>query len=231
MIHFTILQPETKAMPNTVFCLSIHSTECPVRGLDLVFVFDSSGSVGRFNFTVEKEFAVNITNTFNIGPDATQIGAVAFSGFTYFTLPLNILTSNQEVEDELSEIPYKAVPSGKSNTNTSGALRTVRESLFTPEGGARPLKSAFPRVVIVITDGRSNIEQNLTIPSAEALHQDGVVVFTIGIGRRKIGFEELTGMASEPDFATLIDGFDLVELRGVQRVLSDEACSGKQSLI
>ena len=202
-------------------------TECPVRGLDLVFVFDSSGSVGEFNFTVEKQFAVNITNTFNIGPDATRVGAVSFSGLTYHVTPLDSLTSNQAVRDGIREIPYNDIRFGGSSTNTSGALRTVRESLFTEAGGARPLSSAFPRVVIVITDGRSNIDRDLTFPSAQALHREGVIVFAVGIGKLQIQVGELMGVASRPEFATLIGGFNVIELLGVQRVLSDEACRGK----
>lgn len=183
--------------------------------------------MGKFNFSVEKEFAVNITNVFNIGPDATQVGAVAFSGATYFTLPLDNLTSNQAVRDGLKNIPYNDFPIGGPSTNTSGALRTVRQRLFTEEGGARPLQSAFPRVVIVITDGRSNVDQNLTIPSAEALHNDNVIVFAVGIGQKTIRINELMGIASRPEFATLIGGFNVIELQGVQRVLSDEACRGE----
>ena len=193
-----------------------------------MFVFDSSGSVGELNFTVEKQFAVNITNTFNIGPEATQVGAVAFSSSTYHVLPLDALSSNRAVREGIRGIPFNETLINQKSTNTSGALRTVREALFTERGGARPLRAAFPRVVIVITDGRSNIDANLTIPSARALHGDGVMVFAVGIGRLKIRVQELTGIASRPQFATLIGGFNLVELQGVQRVLSDQACRGEQ---
>lgn len=202
-----------------------------MRGLDLVFAFDSSGSVGEFNFTVEKQFAVNITNAFNIGPDATQVGAVAFSGITFHTIPLDSLTSNQAVRDGIINIPYNDILVDGTSTNTSGALRTIHESLFTDEGGARPLQSAFPRVVIVITDGRSNIDRDLTFPSAQALHQDGVAVFAVGIGKLAIRIEELKGIASQPEFATLIGGFNVMELQGVQRVVSDEACRGENIIM
>ena len=198
--------------------------EYPVRGLDLVFVLDSSGSVGELNFTVEKQFAINITSVFNIGPEATRVGGVAFSGATYFTLVLDSLLSSQAVRDGLTDIPYNDFPG--PSTNTSGALRTVRETLFAKEGGARPPRLAVPRVVIVITDGRSNVDRDLTLPSAAALHQDGVTVFAVGIGQRMIRVEELQGIASRPQFASLIGGFNVVELQGVQRVLSDEACRG-----
>lgn len=199
-----------------------------MRGLDLVFVFDSSGSVGRFNFSVEKEFAINITRVFSIGPDATQIGAVAYSGVTYHTTPLDSLTSDQAVREGLEAIPYNEIKVGRVSTNTSGAILTVRGSVFTDSGGARPLQSAFPRVVILITDGRSNIDEKLTIPSARALHRDGVVVFAVGIGRKRIRIEELREVASRPELANLIGGFDVTELQGLQRILSDEACRGER---
>ena len=197
-----------------------------MRGLDLVFVFDSSGSVGMFNFSVEKEFAVNISAIFNIGLDSTRIGAVAFSGITYHITKLDSLTSNEAVREGLEAIPYKDIRIADRSTNTSGALLTVRESLFTENGGARPLSAGFPRVLIVITDGRSNIDEDLTIPAATALHRDGITVFAVGIGRRKIRIDELRAVASRPELATLIGGFDVTELQGVQRVLSDEACRG-----
>ena len=193
----------------------------------MVFVFDSSGSVGEFNFTVEKEFAVNITTVFNIGPSGTQVGAVAFSGATYFILPLDKHSTSLTVSDGIMDIPYNEFPKGKFNTNTSGALRSVREEVFTIEGGARPRSAAFPRVVIVITDGRSNIDRELTIPSAEALHNDSVSVFAIGIGERKINLDELNGIASKPEYASLIGGFDLTQLQGVEATFSDSACRGK----
>ena len=202
-----------------------------MRGLDLVFVFDSSGSVGAFNFSVEKELAVNISSVFNIGPTSTQVGAVAFSGVTYHIVQLDTLPSNEAVRQGLEDIPFNDTKIGKSSTNTSGALLTVRQSLFTEDGGARPPQAGFPRVVVLITDGRSNIDKELTIPAARALHRDGVVVFTVGIGRREIRVGELRALASQPELATLVGGFDVTELQGVQRVLSDEACRGERVCI
>ncbi|CAI7989860.1 Heat shock factor protein 1 [Geodia barretti] len=179
---------------------------------------------------MEKEFAINITSVFSIGPDATQIGAVAFSGLTYHTILLDSLTSSKEVTEGLDAIPYNDIKIGKVSTNTSGALLTVRASVFTDSGGARPPTSGFPRVLILITDGRSNIDEELTVPSARALDRDGVVVFAVGIGKRRIRIEELREVASRPELASLIDGFDVTELQGLQRVLSDEACRAAASV-
>ena len=96
-------------------------------------------------------------DAFNIGPSATQVGAVAFSGSTYLVLPLNSFSSNQAVREGIRGIPFNEILINDRSTNTLGALRTVRQSLFTAAGEARPLNAAFPRVVIVVTDGRSNI--------------------------------------------------------------------------
>ena len=198
-----------------------------MRGIDLVFVFDSSGSVGEENFVIEKEFAANITSVFTIGLGGTQVGAVAFSGMTYFVLPLNTHFSSSSLRDSLTAIEYNNSPATGSSTNTSGALRTVRKELFTEEGGARSLDQAFPRVVVVITDGKSNIDSSLTLPSAATLHGDGVIVFAVGIGKKSIHQQELEGIASRPDMASTISGFNTVELKGLQTRLSYETCRGE----
>ena len=231
-MHFQHMRKACRIAPHTVHVhwqwdeVTVSSTaECPVRGLDLVFAFDSSGSVGRVNFTKEKEFAANVSSVFNIGLGATQVGAVSFSRITYFVLPLNTFTSGPSLRQGLTAIEYNAFPG--PNTNTSGALRTIRERLFTEEGGARPPELAFPRVVVVITDGRSNVDEKLTLPAAAALHDDGVVVFAVGIGRNQIRVEELEGIASDPSLVSMIGGFNVVELRGLQSTISVEACRGE----
>lgn len=54
-------------------CLSV--TE---KVVDLAFVMDSSGSVGEENWEVMKQFAVNITKEYSIGPDCMQVGFISF---------------------------------------------------------------------------------------------------------------------------------------------------------
>lgn len=57
--------------------------------------------------------------------------------------------------------------------------RYMRQVMFTPSNGDRP---NAPNVAVVVTDGASNRDQNLTIPNAVDAHRQGITMFAIGIG-------------------------------------------------
>ena len=44
-----------------------------------MFVLDSSGSVGDFNWFSEKQFAIDISKGLEVSPDETLIGVVSYS--------------------------------------------------------------------------------------------------------------------------------------------------------
>ena len=198
--------------------------ECPARGIDLSFVFDSSGSVGEQNFELEKDFAINVTRTFSIGPLHTQIAAIAYSGFARISFLLDTFNNQSSIITALRAIEYFDIPG--PSTNTADALIRTRQEIFTPSGGARDTALGYPRVTVVVTDGRSNVNSSLTIPSAEALHDDGVTVFAVGVGSG-IDMNELRGIASSDSFVVLLSQFNLMEFVGLQRRISAEACISK----
>ena len=203
-------------------CHIISSTsECPARGLDLAFVLDSSGSVGVSNFQMTKQFAENVTNTFAVGAQETRVGAITFSAFANISFQLNSFTNRSEIVQAIRDIEYFG-----ASTNTADALRILRLNLLTTEGGARPPVLAIPRVAIVVTDGRSNVNRSQTIPEAENVRGDGIIVFAVGIGRR-INMAELNAMASSPNFVSLLRDFNVLEFQSLQRILSVEACRSK----
>lgn len=82
----------------------------------------------------------------------------------------------------MSVMFYLASPEGgRRSTNTADALTQLRTKVFTAEGGVRSSDAAIPRVAVVITDGRSNINASQTIPSALALRESGVIVHSVGV--------------------------------------------------
>ena len=189
-----------------------------------MFVLDSSGSVGRDNFELTKEFAVNITKQFTIGPEDTHVGAIVFSDFAQISFQLNASTNGTQIVDELRRIPFIDVPG--ASTNTADALRRLRRDVLTYEAGARPQILAIPRVAIVVTDGRSSVNTSGTIPEAEAVHAEGITVFSVGVGRR-VDMDELNAIASSPDLVSHLSDFNILEFQSYQLILSDEACTGK----
>ena len=201
------------------------TVECPARGLDLAFVLDSSGSVGFSNFQITKQFVENVTNTFAVGAQETRVGAITFSGFATISFQLNNTFANRsELVQAIRDIVYFDIPG--PSTNTADALRTLRLNVLTTEAGARPPVLAIPRVAIVITDGRSNVNRDQTIPEAENVRGDGIIVFAVGIGRQ-INMAELNAMASSPNFVSLLSNFNVLEFQSLQRILSVKACRSK----
>jgi len=114
---------------------------------------------------------------------------------------------------------------GRTSTNTADGLIRLRRDVFVPEAGARSADVAIPRVAVVITDGRSNVNQSLTIPSAMALREEGIIVYAVGVGRR-INMEELNAIASSPENVRLLSGFDVTEFDGLRSRITAEACTG-----
>lgn len=47
--------------------------------VDLVFIVDASGSIGRENFTRMLDFVKDVIQDFKISPNATRVGLVLFA--------------------------------------------------------------------------------------------------------------------------------------------------------
>jgi hypothetical protein len=114
----------------------------------------------------------------------------------------------------------------RTSTNTADALIRLRTEVFTLEGGARAADVAIPRVAVVITDGRSNVNSSLTIPSALALRDMGATVYSVGVGY-SINMDELLAIASSPDNVQLLDGFEAMEFDGLRSRITSDACLGE----
>ena len=83
-------------------------------------------------------------------------------------------------------------------TNTQDALRMAREDLFlNPFSGHR---SGAGRVVILVTDGKSNgVNKDQTIPQANLLKAAGAKVVVIAVGNYgDSGLQEMKNVCSYP---------------------------------
>ena len=125
-------------------------TECQTRGIDLIFVLDSSGSVGSTNFQNVKNFVSNLVSQLEIGPDNTQVGVINFATSVRIEFHLNRYQDSSSLLQAIANIPYTG-----GNTNTGTALTTLL-SEFSTVNGVRPLQEGIPRVAIVVTDGQSS---------------------------------------------------------------------------
>ncbi|XP_031571673.1 integrin alpha-D-like [Actinia tenebrosa] len=153
---------------------------------DVVFVLDSSGSVGSKEF---KNALLALQTLITRAKNDTLYAGITFSttaNITYnFTYPIQAMKN-------LGKTVY--IP---GRTNTQEALDKCRTELFFKrESGYRRL--SYKRILIV-TDGQSNIEKPKTLYNAFRLKNMGIEIFVIAIGKYLKGIAEIVGLASSTD--------------------------------
>ncbi|XP_069108493.1 collagen alpha-4(VI) chain-like [Argopecten irradians] len=216
---FQSLCPETTTTPQpttTTVATTTVSPVCSNAPQDIVFVIDSSTSVGTTNFLRMLKFVKDILAFAEIDSGRIRVGAITYSTGVYIQFHLNSFTSKSQVLSAIDNIPFTG-----GSTNTADALLTMKSQLFTPAKGDR---SHAENIAFVITDGVSNINSRRTIPEAQSAKTDGIVIYAIGIGLTET--QELTGISSLPleEFMFSVDNFE--ELSGLKETMFKSICSG-----
>ncbi|XP_029314820.1 collagen alpha-2(VI) chain-like [Cottoperca gobio] len=148
--------------------------------LDIVFVIDSSESVGLTNFTLEKNFVINTINRLGsmandpASSTGTRVGVVQFShNGTFEAIRLNDpnINSMSAFKTAVNKLQWIA-----GGTFTPSALKFAYDNLI------RDGKRAQAKVsVVVITDGRYDPRDNENLLQY-LCNDDDVVVNAIGVG-------------------------------------------------
>ena len=121
--------------------------------------------------------------------------------------------------DVLNAISHSVYLNGETYTHL--ALDHVRNYNIETAHGARANVS---KIVIVLTDGRSN-EETLTKSAAEKLKKTpGVTVMAIGIGHN-VDPVELAAIATDSNHTYRVPDFDA--LSTIESDLTDNACNGR----
>ncbi|EJW76130.1 hypothetical protein WUBG_12961 [Wuchereria bancrofti] len=135
----------------------------PAQPTDLVFLIDGSGSIGLNVFHNEVlRFVKDFIELFDISPQQTRVGVVQFSHIIRHEIYLNDCSSMEQLKDAISNIEYLT-----GATKTGEAIQYVTDKAFTENLGARPSDSGIPRIVIVITDGRSQDDVTRAVENAK----------------------------------------------------------------
>jgi hypothetical protein len=98
-----------------------------------------------------------------------------------------------------------------SNTNTAGALAEADNNILQESAGMRPFDKGVSKVVIVLTDGASNVNAAMTIPNANKIKNRGINIISVGIGNQ-LNQQELEGIASTIDDVYNVNDFDKIGL-------------------
>ncbi|KAM8953803.1 collagen alpha-1(XII) chain [Pelodytes ibericus] len=174
---------------------------CKGAKADIVFLIDSSWSIGDDNFNKVRQFIFNTIGAFDvINPGGIQVSFVQFSDDAQTEFKLNTYADKSKALGALANVRYKG-----GNTKTGKALKFVREKVLTIENGMR---RSVPKVLVVVTDGRSQDEVK---KSALDIQHSGFSVFVIGVA--DVDYNELRDIGSKPSerHVFIVDDFDAFE--------------------
>uniref|UniRef100_A0A7E4ZWU6 VWFA domain-containing protein n=1 Tax=Panagrellus redivivus TaxID=6233 RepID=A0A7E4ZWU6_PANRE len=137
------------APPEIVHTPISSKPRCTVKAapLDLVFILDSSGSL-RNQFQDEIDVIRRIVKHVTIGPTATRVMLVQFSGVQHLEFDFNKFHDREEVLSALGVLRHVS-----GITRVGGAFEFTM-SKMTLENGMRD--SSVPKIVYLLSDGRTH---------------------------------------------------------------------------
>ena len=95
-------------------CVNFLSTAtCGGLQGDVIFVLDSSGSVGCSNFYTMLTFVSDMVNDFDIGSDLVRVGVIKYDWNIYLEIDLNSYTDKTLLRAAILNIAYTG---GATNT-------------------------------------------------------------------------------------------------------------------
>jgi Ca-activated chloride channel family protein len=148
------------------------------KGRDLVLVLDTSGSMAERGFSKEKpslskyDISVSLAKAFIENRHDDNVGLVVFGSFAFSASPL---TYDLKALNEMFEL--------MSDVGIAGTSTAIGDALVQ---GLRTLESgeADSKVLILLTDGVHNAGKMAPREAVKMAQEEGVKVYTIGIGKK-----------------------------------------------
>ena len=97
---------------------------------DIVFLLDSSGSVGSPNFQKMLTFVNDVVKNFNVGPADVQVGVDTFSTGKKAEFNLNKFHDKTALMNAVKKIHYTS-----GSTHTGEAIKFMHENSFSAAAG------------------------------------------------------------------------------------------------
>jgi Ca-activated chloride channel family protein len=156
------------ARPQTI----MKGEEAHARGIDIMIAFDTSGSMRALDFNPKDRITVakQATKSFISHRQFDRIGLVAFAGVALLQCPLTL--DYGALLDFLDQVDVGTT--GTENTAIGTAIASASNHL--------KRSNAKSKVIILVTDGRSNSGEIDPETAANAAASLGIRIYTIGVG-------------------------------------------------
>lgn len=180
---------------------------------DIVFLVDSSSSIGTRDFRDVKAFMQTFVDGLEIDTKKVQVGLAQFSTDPHKEFLIGDYANKAELFKKINNLPYRT-----GGTYMGKAMNFLKDSYFTSAGGSR-INVKVPQIVVVVTDGDS--ADDIKGP-AEDLRQKGIIIFAIGVGPTNM--TELKAIANRPPerFVVKIDNYQA--LQGLTTTMKKTVC-------
>uniref|UniRef100_A0A8C3UBZ4 Collagen alpha-3(VI) chain n=1 Tax=Catharus ustulatus TaxID=91951 RepID=A0A8C3UBZ4_CATUS len=138
---------------------------------DVIFLVDSSWSIGKEHFQLVQEFLYDVVKALDVGGNDFRFALVQFSGNPHTEFQLNTYPSIQDVLSHIANMTYVggAAEPGKG-------LEYLMEKHLTKAAGSRA-SEGVPQVIVVLTDGQPR--GDVALPSS-VLNSTRVKLFAVG---------------------------------------------------
>ncbi|XP_063411126.1 collagen alpha-4(VI) chain-like [Mytilus trossulus] len=190
---------------------------CLDERMDLVIIVDSSSTLGEENFELVLGLAETIVDDIDIESGNVHVGFMTFGTSSEIRFELNEYNTKVGVIDAIYSVEYSG-----GGSNTADALSAARSKVFS----TRADRPDAQNVIILITDGYSDINADRTVREAEISRQNGIKIYAVGVGLQDT--TELDQIASQPlDIFrhTADDWNDPIELK--TRMFPAARCDGE----
>lgn len=181
---------------------------------DLVFIVDGSWSVGYADFDTAKNWLINITSSFDIGPAYTQVAVVQYSDLPRLEFHLGQHRTNQQLINALKGMKYLG-----GNTQTGRAIKFATENVFPSSQRTNLAKN---KIAIVVTDGKS--QDDVAEIAAQARAQN-IIMFAVGVGS-EITKSELVAIANSPSTDYVLYAEDYTTIDRIKETMQQKICEG-----
>ena len=187
---------------------------------DVVFVVDTSSSIGLSRFQLVREVAESVTISIKVNSPEALFGLITFDDFARFQFDIFNHTDVSTLLPAINPgLPYY----GGLITNTSSALRSLLSGSV--PGGFLRLRDKASKVAIVITDGISSSYSSLQ-SAANSLHTANIFdVYAVGIGNNSL--RELQAIASDPSYVFSTSFLTTLTAQQLEEDLIEQLCSSK----
>ncbi|WP_418679669.1 vWA domain-containing protein, partial [Alistipes putredinis] len=149
-----------------------HNSNSTTEGIDIVLSLDVSGSMLARDFTPDRLGAAKeVASNFIVDRPNDRIGLVVFAGESFTQCPLT--TDKRSLLNLLGGVRSGMIDDGTAIGNgLATAINRLRES------------NAKSKVIILLTDGENNRGEIAPLTAAEIARDQGIRVYTIGVGTR-----------------------------------------------